>query len=93
MDIKLINIGYGNFISSSRIIAIIGPDSAPVKRIIQEAREERRLIDATYGRRNRAVIISDSDHVILSAVQPETIAHRFDIRDNAAIVEPEEEEP
>ena len=90
MEIKLINIGYGNFISSSRIIAIIGPDSAPVKRIIQEAREERRLIDATYGRRNRAVIIADSDHVILSAVQPETIAHRFDVKDNAAIVEEEE---
>ena len=63
MDIKLINVGYGNFISSSRIIAIIGPESAPVKRMIQEARE-RRLIDATYGRRTRAVIISDSDHVI-----------------------------
>ena len=56
MDIKLINVGYGNFISSSRIIAIIGPESAPVKRMIQEAREERRLIDATYGRRTRAVI-------------------------------------
>ena len=89
MDIKLINVGYGNFISSSRIIAIIGPESAPVKRIIQEAREERRLIDATYGRRTRAVIISDSDHVILS-VQPETIAHRFDIKDNTTIVEEEE---
>ena len=87
MDIKLINVGYGNFISSSRIIAIIGPESAPVKRIIQEAREER---DATYGRRTRAVIISDSDHVILSAVQPETIAHRFDIKDNTTIVEEEE---
>ena len=86
MDIKLINVGYGNFISSSRIIAIIGPESAPVKRIIQEAREERRLIDATYGRRTRAVIIS----VILSAVQPETIAHRFDIKDNTTIVEEEE---
>ena len=90
MDIKLINVGYGNFISSSRIIAIIGPESAPVKRINQEAREERRLIDATYGRRTRAVIISDSDHVILSAVQPETIAHRFDIKDNTTIVEEEE---
>ena len=90
MDIKLINVGYGNFISSSRIIAIIGPESAPVKRIIQEAREEPRLIDATYGRRTRAVIISDSDHVILSAVQPETIAHRFDIKDNTTIVEEEE---
>ena len=90
MDIKLINVGYGNFISSSRIIAIIGPESAPVKRMIQEAREERCLIDATYGRRTRAVIISDSDHVILSAVQPETIAHRFDIKDNTTIVEEEE---
>ena len=90
MDIKLINVGYGNFISSSRIIAIIGPESAPVKLMIQEAREERRLIDATYGRRTRAVIISDSDHVILSAVQPETIAHRFDIKDNTTIVEEEE---
>ena len=90
MEIKLINVGNGNFISSSRIIAIIGPDSAPGKRIIQEAKEERRLIDATYGRRTRAVIISDSDHVILSAVQPETIAHRFDIKDNTSIVEEEE---
>ena len=90
MDIKLINVGYGNFISSSRIIAIIGRESAPDKPKIQEAREERRLIDATYGRRTRAVIISDSDHVILSAVQPETIAHRFDIKDNTTIVEEEE---
>ena len=90
MDIKLINVGYGNFISSSRIIAIVGPDSAPVKRMVQEAKEERRAIDATYGRRTRAVIISDSDHVILSAVQPETIAHRFDIKDNTAIVEEED---
>ncbi len=90
MDVKLINVGYGNFISSSRIIAIVGPDSAPVKRMVQEAKEERRAIDATYGRRTRAVIISDSDHVILSAVQPETIAHRFDIKDNTTIVEEEE---
>jgi regulator of extracellular matrix RemA (YlzA/DUF370 family) len=77
VDIKLINVGYGNFIASSRIIAIIGPDSAPVKRIIQEAKEERRAIDATYGRRTRAVIISDSDHVILSAIQAETISNRL----------------
>ncbi len=90
MDVKLINVGYGNFISSNRIIAIVGPDSAPVKRMVQEAKEERRAIDATYGRRTRAVIISDSDHVILSAVQPETIAHRFDIKDNTTIVEEEE---
>ena len=87
---KLMNIGFGNMVASSRLIAIVSPESAPVKRIIQEAREERRLIDATYGRRTRAVIISGSDHVILSAVQPETIAHRFDIKDNTAIVEEEE---
>ena len=71
MDIKLINVGYGNFISSSRIIAIIGPDSAPVKRMVQEAKEERRLIDATYGRKTASIFIMDSDHVILSALPPE----------------------
>ena len=87
---KLINIGFGYIVSANRVVAIVGPDAAPVKRMIQEAREERRLIDATYGRRTRAVIISDSDHVILSAVQPETIAHRFDIKDNTTIVEEEE---
>ena len=92
MDIKLINVGYGNFISSSRIIAIIGPESAPVKRMIQEAREERRLIDATYGRRTRAVIISDSDHVILSALQPETVANRFNDRDDEESAEELEED-
>ena len=90
MPLKLINIGFGNIVSANRVVAIVGPDAAPVKRMIQEAREERRLIDATYGRRTRAVIISDSDHVILSAVQPETIAHRFDIKDNTTIVEEEE---
>ena len=77
MDIKLINIGFGNIVSASRIIAIVSPESAPIKRIIQEARDARRLIDATYGRRTRAVVITDSDHVILSAVQPETVAHRM----------------
>ena len=90
MNIRLINIGFGNIVSAARVIAIVSPESSPIKRIIQEAREERRLIDATYGRRTRAVIISDSDHVILSAVQPETIAHRFDIKDNTTIVEEEE---
>ena len=69
MDIKLINIGFGNIVSASRIIAIVSPESAPIKRIIQEARDAQRLIDATYGRRTRAVVITDSDHVILSAVQ------------------------
>ncbi|MDY6268865.1 MAG: DUF370 domain-containing protein [Selenomonadaceae bacterium] len=77
MDIKLINIGFGNIVSASRIIAIVSPESAPIKRIIQEARDAQRLIDATYGRRTRAVVITDSDHVILSAVQPETVAHRM----------------
>ena len=69
MDIKLVNIGFGNVVSANRIIAIVSPESAPIKRIVQEARERGMLIDATYGRRTRAVIIADSDHVILSAVQ------------------------
>lgn len=74
---RLINIGFGNMVSASRVIAIISPESAPVKRIIQEARENRVLVDATYGRRTRAVIITDSDHVILSSLQPETVANRL----------------
>ncbi len=73
---KLINIGFGNMVSSSRLIAIVSPDSAPIKRIIQDMRDHGQLIDATYGRRTRAVIIMDSGHVILSAIQPETIAGR-----------------
>ena len=77
MDIKLIDIGFGNIVSANRIIAIVSPESAPIKRIIQEARDAQRLIDATYGRRTRAVVVTDSDHVILSAVQPETVAHRI----------------
>ena len=74
---KLINIGFGNMVSAGRLIAIVSPESAPIKRIIQEARDRGSLIDATYGRRTRAVIITDSDHVILSAVQPETVANRL----------------
>ena len=74
---KLINIGFGNIVSSNRIIAVISPESAPVKRIITESREKGLLIDATYGRRTRSVIICDSDHVILSAVLTETIASRL----------------
>lgn len=77
MDVKLINIGFGNIVSANRIIAIVSPESAPIKRIIQDARDAGRLVDATYGRRTRAVIITDSDHVVLSAIQPETVAHRF----------------
>ncbi|WP_026974794.1 extracellular matrix/biofilm regulator RemA [Alicyclobacillus contaminans] len=81
MSIKLINIGFGNIVSANRIISIVSPESAPIKRIIQEARDRGMLIDATYGRRTRAVIITDSDHVILSAVQPETVAHRLTAKD------------
>ncbi len=78
---KLINIGFGNIISASRVIAIVSPESAPIKRIIQEARDSSILIDATYGRKTRAVIIADSGHVILSAVQPETVANRLSDKD------------
>ena len=77
MSIKMINIGFGNIVSANRIIAVISPESAPVKRIISEARDKGLLIDATYGRKTRAVIVTDSCHVILSAVQPETVANRF----------------
>jgi len=83
MEIKLINIGFGNIVSANRIIAIVSPESAPIKRIITEARDRGMLIDATYGRRTRAVIITDSDHVILSAVQPETVAHRLATKEAA----------
>ena len=75
---KLINIGFGNIISANRLVAIVSPESAPIKRIIQDARDRGMLVDATYGRRTRAVIIMDSDHIILSAVQPSTVAHRLD---------------
>jgi regulator of extracellular matrix RemA (YlzA/DUF370 family) len=83
MGIKLINIGFGNIVAANRIIAIVSPESAPIKRIIQEARDQGLLIDATYGRRTRAVVITDSEHVILSAVQPETVAHRLNTKDTA----------
>lgn len=76
-EIKLINIGFGNIVSAHRMIAIVSPDSAPIKRIVSDARESDKLIDATYGRRTRAVIIMDSGHIVLSAIQPETVANRF----------------
>lgn len=79
---KLINIGFGNMVSANRLVAIVSPESAPIKRIIQEARDKGLLIDATYGRRTRAVIITDSEHVILSAVQPETVAGRLNDRED-----------
>ena len=75
---KFINIGYGNIVSANRIIAIVSPDSAPIRRLIQESRDKGKLIDSTYGRRTRAVIITDSEHVILSSVQHETMANRID---------------
>ena len=74
---KLINIGFGNMVSAGRIVAIVSPESAPIKRVIQKAKEKDMLIDATYGRRSRAVLISDSEHVILSPLQPETVANRM----------------
>ncbi len=79
---KLINIGFGNMVSASRLIAIVSPESAPIKRIIQDARDKGVLIDATYGRRTRAVIVMDSDHVVLSAVQPETVANRLSYQED-----------
>jgi len=82
MKVQLINIGFGNIVSANRIVAIVSPESAPIKRIVQDARDRGMLIDATYGRRTRAVIIADSDHVILSAVQPETVAHRMESKNN-----------
>ena len=88
MDIKLINIGFGNIVAANRIISIISPESAPIKRIIQEARDKGLLVDATYGRRTRAVVVTDSGHIILSAVQPETVANRL----VAQIADTEEEE-
>lgn len=83
MGIRLINIGFGNIVSANRIVSIVSPESAPIKRIIQEARDRGVLIDATYGRRTRAVIITDSDHIILSAVQPETVAQRLTSKDQS----------
>ncbi|GAA0358872.1 extracellular matrix/biofilm regulator RemA [Bacillus horti] len=79
---KLINIGFGNIVSANRIISIVSPESSPIKRVVQTARDRNMLIDATYGRRTRAVIITDSDHVILSAVQPETVAQRLSSKDD-----------
>lgn len=75
---QLVNIGFGNVVSASKIVSIVGPEAAPIKRIVQEAKDEKTAIDATCGRRTRAVLIMDSGHVILSAVQPETISARLD---------------
>ena len=79
--IKLINIGFGNIVLANRIIAIVSPDSAPIKRLVSEGRDKGIIIDATYGRRTRAVIITDSDYIVLSSIQPETIAGRISSKD------------
>ena len=83
---KLINIGFGNLISAQRLIAVVSPDSAPVKRLVQESRDRGMLIDATYGRKTASVLIMDSDHVVLSAISPDAIAGRADSRDEESEV-------
>ena len=88
---QLINIGFGNIVSANRIIAIVSPESAPIKRIVQEAKDDGMAVDATYGRRTRAVLIMDSGHVVLSAVQPETVAGRLEKEETGAISAQEEE--
>ncbi len=80
-NIRFINIGYGNIVSANRVVAVVSPDSAPIKRIIQEAKEEGRIIDATYGRKTRAVIVMDSGHVVLSTIMPETVGSRLSLKD------------
>lgn len=87
---KLINIGFGSMVSASRVLAIVAPDSAPIKRVVQEARERGMLIDASYGRKTKAVILMDTDHVILSAIGPDMIAVRWQDKQN--IIYEEEEE-
>lgn len=88
---KFINIGFGNMVLANRIVAIVSPESAPIKRIVTKAKEKGNLIDATYGRRTRSVIVADSDHVILSYIQPETITGRLDenetVQDEAVVDE------
>ena len=79
---KLVNIGFGNMISAQRLVSIVSPESAPIKRVIREAEDRKVLINATYGRRTRAVIIMDSGHVVLSSLQPETVANRLNERDD-----------
>ena len=75
---QLINIGFGNIVNANRIISIVSPESAPIKRMVQDAKDSKMAVDATYGRRTRAVLIMDSGHIILSSVQPETVAGRLD---------------
>ena len=90
-NLRLINIGFGNLVSASRLLSIVSPESAPIKRIIQDSRERGALVDATFGRRTRAVIIMDSGHVVLSALQPETVAGRAAGKTEKTSEEEEEE--
>ena len=87
---KLINIGFGSFIAAKRVLSVLSPDSAPIKRVIQEARDRGMLIDASYGRKTKSVILMDTDHVILSAIQPETLQARWMDREDPEIEEEEE---
>jgi regulator of extracellular matrix RemA (YlzA/DUF370 family) len=80
MEIKLINVGFGNIVVANRVLAIVSPESAPIRRSVQEAKDRNLLIDATYGRKTRAVLILDTGHVVLSAIQPETVANRIGVR-------------
>ena len=91
MAVRLVNIGFGNIVSAERIVAIVSPESAPIKRAIQEARDRCVLIDATYGRRTRAVIVMDSGHIVLSALQTETVANRLNADDASSAEQPKKE--
>ena len=88
---QLVNIGFGNMVSAERLVAIVSPESAPIKRMVQEARDRGVLVDATYGRRTRAVLIMDNDHLVLSALQPETVANRISGQDTSGDNEEDEE--
>jgi regulator of extracellular matrix RemA (YlzA/DUF370 family) len=77
MDKNLLNIGFGNTVAAERVVAIVSPNSAPMKRLKDEAKDEKRLIDATHGRRTRSIIVMDSNHIVLSAIQAETISQRY----------------
>ena len=87
---RLVNIGFGNLVSAERVLTVVSPDSAPVKRLVQEAKDRAMLIDASFGRKTRAVLLMDTDHVVLSAITPEAIARRFNEKDAQA--DPQEEE-
>ncbi len=89
---KLINIGFGNMISADRLVAIVSPESAPIKRIIQDAKERGTLIDATHGRRTRAVIITDSEHIVLTYLQSETVANRIEENEDVDVLVEDENE-